>query len=108
MEQGKALGIYKGPCPAEVPPYSSLALPLVPCTPLLSTRQPRQKMAISSGPRPRERHGAGKTNRPFLLWLLAGDGWPKGLAVLMDDRPSCVGQGRGPGEALDTGTDTHL
>lgn len=26
----------------------------------------------------------------------AADGWPEGLAVLTDGRPSCVGQGRGP------------
>lgn len=60
-----------------------------------TTRPPRQKMAISSGSRPREQHRAGKTNRPFLLWPPAGDGWPEGLAVLMDNRSSCVGQGWG-------------
>lgn len=88
---GQILRQLKGPRLAGVLPHPSLALPLVPCTPLLSTSSPRQKIAISSSPHPRERHGAGKTNRPFLLWLPAGDGWPEGLAALMDDRPSCVG-----------------
>ena len=83
---------------------ASLALPLVACTPLLSTARPgRNGHFLRLTPQGVTQSWQNKQAVPPVA--TAGDGWPEGMALLTDDRPSCVGQGRGPREASETGTD---